>query len=56
MHSRVRDEVVASSGNPLFQPNIYPSGNICLSLLDADKAWKPSLTIKHLLKRAAGGG
>ena len=34
---------------PLFHPNVYPSGKICLSLLDADKAWKPSLTIKHLL-------
>lgn len=38
-----------SNGKPLFHPNVYPSGKICLSLLDADKAWKPSLTIKHLL-------
>ena len=36
-------------GKPLFHPNVYPSGKICLSLLDADKGWKPSLTIKHLL-------
>lgn len=40
---------VANSGKPLFHPNVYPSGKICLSLLDVDKAWKPSLTIKHLL-------
>ncbi len=25
------------------------AGKVCLSLLDAEKAWKPSLTIKHLL-------
>ena len=37
------------NGKPLFHPNVYPSGKICLSLLDADKGWKPSLTIKHLL-------
>jgi len=36
-------------GKPLFHPNVYPSGKICLSLLDAEKSWKPSLTIKHLL-------
>ena len=26
-----------SNGKPLFHPNVYPSGKICLSLLDADK-------------------
>eukprot|EP00310_Coccolithus_braarudii_P015218 CAMPEP_0183332360 /NCGR_PEP_ID=MMETSP0164_2-20130417/1556_1 /TAXON_ID=221442 /ORGANISM="Coccolithus pelagicus ssp braarudi, Strain PLY182g" /LENGTH=102 /DNA_ID=CAMNT_0025501067 /DNA_START=232 /DNA_END=540 /DNA_ORIENTATION=+ len=36
-------------GKPLFHPNIYPSGKICLNLLDAEKAWKPALTIKQLL-------
>jgi ubiquitin-conjugating enzyme E2 I len=29
--------MVASTGKPLFHPNIYPSGKVCLSLLDADK-------------------
>jgi ubiquitin-conjugating enzyme E2 I len=42
-------KMVAGTGKPLFHPNVYPSGKICLSLLDADKSWKPSLTIKHLL-------
>ena len=42
-------KLVANTGKPLFHPNVYPSGKICLSLLDAEKAWKPSLTIKHLL-------
>lgn len=26
-----------SNGKPLFHPNVYPSGKICLSLLDAEK-------------------
>jgi ubiquitin-conjugating enzyme E2 I len=36
-------------GMPLFHPNIYPSGKVCLSLLDENKAWKPALTVKQLL-------
>ena len=39
----------AAGPKPLFHPNVYPSGKICLSLLDPEKGWKPSLTIKHLL-------
>ena len=34
---------------PLFHPNVYPSGTICLSILNEDKGWKPSITIKQLL-------
>lgn len=34
---------------PLFHPNIYPSGTVCLSLLDEDKDWRPSISIKQLL-------
>mmetsp|Transcript_7164 Transcript_7164/g.18372 ORF Transcript_7164/g.18372 Transcript_7164/m.18372 type:complete len:159 (-) Transcript_7164:12-488(-) len=34
---------------PLFHPNVYPSGTVCLSLLDADKDWKPAITIKQIL-------
>uniref|UniRef100_A0A7S3AVC1 SUMO-conjugating enzyme UBC9 n=1 Tax=Haptolina ericina TaxID=156174 RepID=A0A7S3AVC1_9EUKA len=41
--------LIPSTGKPLFHPNVYPSGKICLSLLDADKGWRPSLTIKQLL-------
>ncbi|KAJ3147660.1 E2 SUMO-conjugating protein ubc9 [Geranomyces michiganensis] len=32
-----------------FHPNIYPSGTVCLSILDEDKDWKPSITIKQIL-------
>lgn len=34
---------------PLFHPNVYPSGTVCLSLLDENKDWKASITIKQLL-------
>ncbi|PXF48528.1 SUMO-conjugating enzyme ubc9 [Gracilariopsis chorda] len=34
---------------PLFHPNVYPSGTVCLSIIDADKAWRPSITVKQIL-------
>ncbi|KAJ2842889.1 SUMO-conjugating enzyme UBC9, partial [Coemansia erecta] len=34
---------------PLFHPNLFPSGTVCLSILNADKDWKPSITIKQIL-------
>eukprot|EP01005_Ploeotia_sp_CARIB1_P001477 NODE_402_length_875_cov_261.498663_g394_i0.p1 GENE.NODE_402_length_875_cov_261.498663_g394_i0~~NODE_402_length_875_cov_261.498663_g394_i0.p1 ORF type:complete len:177 (+),score=20.33 NODE_402_length_875_cov_261.498663_g394_i0:45-533(+) len=33
----------------LFHPNVYPSGTICLSILNEDKDWKPSITVKQIL-------
>lgn len=33
---------------PLFHPNVYPSGTICLSILDEEKSWKPSITVKQI--------
>lgn len=33
---------------PLFHPNVYPSGTICLSILNEDEAWKPAITIKQI--------
>lgn len=35
---------------PLYHPNVYPSGTVCLSILNEDKDWKPSVTIKQILK------
>lgn len=32
---------------PVFHPNIYTNGEVCLSLLNDD--WKPTLTIKNIL-------
>jgi len=34
---------------PLFHPNVFPSGTVCLSILNEEKDWKPSLTVKQLL-------
>lgn len=33
----------------LFHPNVYPSGTVCLSILDAAKDYKPSISIKQIL-------
>ena len=33
----------------LPHPNIYPSGTVCLSILNEEEDWKPSLTIKAIL-------
>ena len=35
---------------PLFHPNVYPSGTVCLSLLDEEKDWRPAVTIKQVTK------
>eukprot|EP01035_Chromulina_nebulosa_P018406 gene18406-24108_t len=34
---------------PLFHPNIYPSGTVCLSLLKEEEGWRPAINIKQLL-------
>lgn len=33
----------------LPHPNIYPSGTVCLSILNEEEDWKPSITIKQIL-------
>jgi ubiquitin-protein ligase len=30
-------------------PNIYPSGTVCLSILNEEEDWKPHITIKQVL-------
>ena len=30
-------------------PNIYPSGTVCLSILNEEEDWKPSIQIKQIL-------
>ena len=32
-----------------FHPNIYPSGTVCLSILNEDESWRPSITVKQSL-------
>ncbi|KAF1810194.1 ubiquitin-conjugating enzyme [Eremomyces bilateralis CBS 781.70] len=34
---------------PLFHPNVYPSGTVCLSILNEDEGWKPAITIREIL-------
>ncbi|KAF0555600.1 SUMO-conjugating enzyme ubc9 [Gigaspora margarita] len=33
----------------LFHPNVYPSGTVCLSILNEEEGWKPAITIKQIL-------
>jgi len=33
----------------LFHPNIYPSGAVCLSILNEEEDWKPSLSIVDVI-------
>lgn len=32
-----------------FHPNIYPSGTVCLSILNEDEGWRPSITVKQIM-------
>ena len=32
-----------------YHPNIYPSGSVCLSILNEDEGWMPSITVKQIL-------
>ncbi|KAK3110196.1 SUMO conjugating enzyme Hus5 [Teratosphaeriaceae sp. CCFEE 6253] len=34
---------------PLFHPNVYPSGTVCLSILNEDEGWRPAITLRELL-------
>lgn len=34
---------------PLFHPNVYPSGTVCLSILNEEEAWRPAITVKQIL-------
>ncbi|KAI8065254.1 SUMO-conjugating enzyme ubc9 [Gongronella butleri] len=33
----------------LFHPNVYPSGTVCLSILNEEEGWKPAITVKQIL-------
>ena len=34
---------------PIFHPNVFPSGTVCLSILAEDKSWKPAITLKQIV-------
>lgn len=33
----------------IFHPNVYESGTVCLSILNAHEGWKPAITVKQIL-------
>ena len=33
----------------IFHPNIYPSGTVCLSIVNENEDWKPAITLKQVL-------
>ncbi|KAJ3068654.1 E2 SUMO-conjugating protein ubc9 [Podochytrium sp. JEL0797] len=33
----------------LFHPNVYPQGNVCLSIINDSQDWKPAITVKQIL-------
>jgi Ubiquitin-conjugating enzyme len=35
---------------PLFHPNIWPEGDICLSILNVEKSWRPTISMIDILK------
>jgi ubiquitin-conjugating enzyme E2 I len=35
----------------LFHPNIYPSGAVCLSILNEEEDWRPNLKIKDVISK-----
>ncbi|KAI5655265.1 hypothetical protein M9H77_32452 [Catharanthus roseus] len=32
-----------------FHPNVFPSGTVCLSILNEDIGWRPSITVNQIL-------
>merc|ERR1711939_1049375 len=34
---------------PLFHPNVYPSGTVCLSILNEEEDWRLGITVKQML-------
>ncbi|PXF44848.1 SUMO-conjugating enzyme UBC9 [Gracilariopsis chorda] len=34
---------------PLFHPNVYSSGTVCLSITKVNSGWSPSITVKQIL-------
>lgn len=48
-HERTADQGLGKFVPPLFHPNVYPSGTVCLSILNEEEGWKPAITIKQIL-------
>ncbi|KAJ3312416.1 E2 SUMO-conjugating protein ubc9 [Boothiomyces sp. JEL0838] len=44
---------IYSTAIPVFflltSPNVYPSGTVCLSIVNEEQDWKPAITVKQIL-------
>jgi len=40
---------IPPTNETLFHPNVYPSGTVCLSILNEDEDWKPNITVRQIL-------
>ncbi|CAG9466716.1 unnamed protein product [Pedinophyceae sp. YPF-701] len=40
---------IAKFDKDFFHPNVYPSGKVCLSILNEEAGWRPSITVKQIL-------
>lgn len=43
------DRTLGKFTPPLFHPNVYPSGTVCLSILNEEEGWRPAITVKQIL-------
>lgn len=32
-----------------YHPNVYPSGTVCLSILNEEQDWRPAITLKQIV-------
>ena len=32
-----------------YHPNVYPSGTVCLSILNEQQDWRPAITLKQIV-------
>lgn len=35
---------------PLYHPNVFPSGSVCLSILKEESGWAPTITMPQILE------
>jgi ubiquitin-conjugating enzyme E2 I len=40
---------LCSFAPPIYHPNVFDDGEICLSIINEEKGWKPSITIKQIV-------
>ncbi|KAJ1398124.1 hypothetical protein B484DRAFT_406756 [Ochromonadaceae sp. CCMP2298] len=45
----MRLELICKIVPPLYHPNVFPSGDICLSMLDKKNSYSSSITITEIL-------